>query len=234
MLPILLCGVSAAAINAQLGFTPASWSDLWNTTFNNSTGIGNNIFHQMIFPNVRVLPFNKIRITLECRLSASFTLSKVYVGESSFSRENYLFEKPATQVTFNNGSASVSLSGASSIVSDEIDFEYTGASPLAITFIVTANTGYANRVIADYNQHACFSKTSGDTLPDPTNASYILNSSNSFWLVKDIDVVYNHFLTSNKILNSRQKAYVVKGGNSPITDNQINTTKHNVYVVRGP
>lgn len=230
MIGALLSGVSAAAITASLSGTPLTWSDLFTTTFNNTTGITTNRTYFMVY-TPKVLPFTKCRLSIEAIVSGGYTVSKMYVGPVSATRSGFMFQSAPVPVTFDGGSPSVVLPASSSKLSDEISLTFTGDHALGVAFIISAATGSQRRILAPSNLWAAFA-AAGDLFPDPSITTAGQIASTALWLIADMDVVYGHFVPVNKILASHQLLHVVKEGCSP-PDAQIKAVNQSFYVVKG-
>lgn len=229
MMSTFLCGVSAAAITAQLTSTPLTWTDLFTSGLNNTNALTSGRTYMMRYTGVRPAPFTNVRMTFSCTSGATLTVSKVYIGEVASDRSGYFFQSAPTQVFFDGGSASFSLSGVSSKLSDEIDFDFSGARALGIALYLSARSGSVPRLINGTTARTYY--VAGDSASDPTNAATVEPSTNLI-LLSDVDVVLGIDLVVNKILASRQAVSIVKEGSAPSQADYIRTTNQVLYVVK--
>lgn len=235
MFGLLLCGTSAAAITASLADVPLVFSDLFTVSFNDSVGITTGrTYFTVHHPGAKVAPFTKLRLSIQTLL-ASLTVSKMYVGEVSATRTGFMFQSAPVQVTFDGGSASVSLPAGSSKQSDEVALSFSGAYALGIAWVASATGGAQRRLLTSggvgINFDTIFATT--DVLPDPVSTGFSGDSGTEIFIVNDIDVAFAHYVAANRILTSQQGTHVIKEGSLPALDNQIKTVNHSFYVVKG-
>lgn len=229
MISALLSGISAAAMSAGLG-TPLPWTDLYTTSFNNSIGLTTNRTYMMIYnPGMLLSAFTKIRLTFQSRPSNTMTVSKVYVGEVTATREGYLFQNAPTEVKF-GGASGFSLAASSSIQSDETTVSFTGAFSLGICLVLTAHSGSSFTRLIETGWVTTLA--TGDATPDPTMSGFTFYGSASMLLLADIDVVNSSWLAASRIRASRQSVYAVKEGSAPSADG-IKAVNQSFYVVKG-
>lgn len=235
MFSLLLCGTSATAIAASLADDPLVFSDLFSVTLNDAVGITTGrTYFTVHHPGSKVAPFTNLRLSIQTQLS-TLTVSKMYVGEVSATRTGFMFQSAPVQVTFDGGSASVSLPAGSSKQSDEVALSFSGAYPLGIAWVASATGGSQRRLLSSggigLNFDTLFATT--DALPDPVSTGFSADTGTEIYIVNDIDVAFAHYVASNRILTSRQGTHVLKEGSLPALDNQIKTVNHSFYVVKG-
>lgn len=229
MISALLSGVSAAAMSAGLG-TPLPWTDLYTTSFNNAVGLTSNRTYMMVYnPGMLLSAFTKIRLTFQSRTSNPMTVSKVYVGEVSATREGYLFQNAPTEVKF-GGASGFSLAASSSIQSDETTLSFTGAFALGVCLVLTATSGLSLIRLSDSTWFTTLA--TGDVTPDPAMSGFTYYIPAGVLLLADIDVVNSSWLAASRIRASRQSVYAVKAGSLPVADG-IKTVNQSFYVVKG-
>lgn len=229
MISALLSGISAAAMSAGLG-TPLPWTDLYTTSFNNAVGLTSNRTYMMVYnPGMLLSAFTKIRLTFQSRTSNPMTVSKVYVGEVSATREGYLFQNAPTEVKF-GGASGFSLAASSSIQSDETTLSFTGAFALGVCLVLTATSGLSLIRLSDSTWFTTLA--TGDVTPDPAMSGFTYYIPAGVLLLADIDVVNSSWLAASRIRASRQSVYAVKAGSLPVADG-IKTVNQSFYVVKG-
>lgn len=235
MISILLGSVSAAAITARLVTAPLVWVDLAATGVNsNSSSAASTgrtyVLRYDLKDGTKVKPVTKVRVSFVASANGPITLSKVYIGELVASRSGYVFQSTPVAITFDGGSASVTIAAGASKTSDEMTVSFSGCYSLGVAFILSAITGSQRRIITAANWSML--DISGDQFPDPPIASYV-TSSNSAAILNDIDVVYGHFLSAGQLRASMQNVHIVKEGFLPSLDNQIKAVNQVVYIVKG-
>lgn len=236
MISLLLCGVSAAAITASLSAVPITWDSVFSTGYSSSAGnysaALNRTFLCVYSPETPQQASSKIRLSFLASSAGGYTLSKVYVGEVTATRSGYMFQSAPTPVTFDGGSASVSVPVASSKLSDEVDFDFSGGYKLGVAFIITAATASVRRHLNDATIPWTTYDAAGDNFPDPPNTGLVQTPFTQVLILSSLEVVFEDIVPVNRIKASSAAISVIKEGCSPVQDNAIRTVNQSFYVVK--
>ncbi|AAT69481.1 gp88 [Alphaproteobacteria phage PhiJL001] len=141
MLQNLFLGtVSAAALSASAGNQFVSVAS-WTGTNESGSWTG---FTGRIVIQPGALGFqsaSQIKLTFTSHSTQGMIVTSCYIAHGSLTGNAYDFVETPTQVRFDGGNANFAIGAASSIVSDVIDFEYNGTSPLVVSFWCDTGNG---------------------------------------------------------------------------------------------
>lgn len=128
----------SGATSAYATSNSYSNSSSWLTTDGDTGGVGFSgaTIRQYIDTSDLTTRGTKVKITFKGRAADTFTIDKCYIGYASGIGANFSFAP--TQVTFSSGTAGFTLSGATTITSDEITFNTTVEADIMISFHIVS------------------------------------------------------------------------------------------------
>lgn len=96
---------------------------------------------------------SKVRVTLQAGSSAGFTIDGCYIGAGASTGDVEDFETTPTQLTFNGGSAGVTVTTGNSIVSDEIAYSVDITKRLIVSMHFSATSAVGIGTDINWRSH---------------------------------------------------------------------------------
>lgn len=146
---------------------------------------------------------NRIRITFTPSTTggANTTLSNVFVGHAGVSLPN--FNGNQARVTFNDGDSNVTLTGGgSSVVSDEIEFQFDHTQALIVSMDITGTSSTRNNTAAGAN-FVDYTKSSDSANVGATTVSGYASTATKVVAVDLVEVITEN-TGSVKCFNSKK------------------------------
>jgi hypothetical protein len=140
-----IIGEGVSAITGTLAATETgetTWSVSFDETLDSdSSGFGDYTIRQVVLASDIAISGSAVRLRIVAPATGGMVIGSCYIGHKAAGGDVWDFESTPTQVTFNGGSAGLTLAaGAASVFSDEIAFALDETKDLIVSFYFSSTT----------------------------------------------------------------------------------------------
>lgn len=170
-----------------VGADPGTWQTVFNATLTTNdtsgTGLTLRIPFQLDSLTVPTGTPTKIRITIAASTAAGCVFDTWYVGNRAASGDDWDFAAAPTQITWDAGSASKTITASNSYLSDEINFSWDTSKGLVFSTYISTGSGGGRRVdptgsVSTYYKAGATDVTTVDA------SGYTSHSTTTWWITK--------------------------------------------------
>lgn len=178
---------SRAALYTPNGGPPAGWSTAFSKALSTSTFLGANInVRQLITSSNLSLGGTKVRVTLQAGSTGSATIDHAEIGHADASVNPWNFDGGQVAVTFASGSAGVTISTNTSVLSDEITFTVDNTKNLIIAVHLSSSSAIETK--SSVTGATAYTKSSSASEVSTSTVTGYTSTASAVYLVNLIEV----------------------------------------------